>query len=292
MRTYLECYSCFFTQALRTARLIGLSEQKQKEIMKGVVRIVANLDTSEKPAEIGGQVYRLIRGKSGIHDPFKKIKEESNRMLLQFYPDMKKKANESKDPLQYAIKMAAGGNVIDYGIGEGNIRLDNIIAKIEQEQFGIFEYETFRKELEKAGTILFIGDNAGEIVFDRILIEELLPIVGRKNIIYSVRSVPVINDALIEDAEDVGITKLCRVISNGANTPGTILKLCSKKFLDIYETSDLIISKGQGNYEGLEGEPGNIYFLLKAKCQVVANHLGCSVGELILKKNCNANMPI
>ena len=275
-------------QALKTLRFIQISEEKQKEIIREAAGILAKLNYNENPAEIGGKVYSLIQKKTGVHDPFKEIKRECNRILLEFYPEIKKKVEKSKDPLLYALKMAACGNIIDYGIGGQNFDIQKIISSSEEEKFRICEYENFRKDLNKAKSILFLGDNAGEIVFDRILIEELKKIWNGGEIVYAVREAPIINDALMEDAEMVGLIEICTVISSGCSIPGTIIKSCSQKFLEIYEKSDLIISKGQGNYESMEGEKGkNIYFILKAKCEVIAKHLQCNNGDLICKRTNN-----
>jgi len=285
MKIYLDCYPCFLEQALKTLRFIQISEEKQKEIIREVAGILAKLNPGENPAEIGGKVYSLIQKKTGVHDPFKEIKRECNEILLRFYPEIKKKVEENKNPLLYALKMAACGNIIDYGIGGRNVDIKKVISSAAEEKFGICEYENFRKDLNKAKLILFLGDNAGEIVFDRILIEELKKNWNGGKIVYAVRESPIINDALMEDAEMVGLTEICTVISSGCSTPGTIIKLCSQKFLEIYEGSDLIISKGQGNYESMEGEKGkNIYFILKAKCEVVAKHLQCNTGDLVCKR--------
>jgi len=137
-----------------------------------------------------------------------------------------------------------------------------------------------KQALDSTESILYLGDNAGEIVFDKLLIEEM-----GKNIVYVVRNKPIINDALIEDARDCGIDKIARVISSGSDAPGTVLNLCSREFLEIYHKAPLIISKGQGNFEALSEEKAPIFYLLKVKCPVIAKDIGCKVNDLILKSN-------
>jgi len=173
--------------------------------------------------------------------------------------------------------MAIAGNVIDLGADpdfdlEGEMR--NLFTKDLLED----QFESFKHRLENARTVLYLADNAGETVFDRILIETM-----RKETVYAVRDIPIINDATIEDAQKSGIGKVARIVSSGCDAPGTILKRCSQEFLSLFAAADLIISKGQGNFESLSAEEAPIFFLLKVKCPVIARHLGAQPGEIILK---------
>ena len=281
MRTYLECIPCFFKQALKAARMAGADEDVQKKILDSLAAEVPKFPLSSTPPEMGRIVYRLVTEITGEEDPFKAIKDKYNKIALSLYPDLKSKVVHSQDRLLAAIKLAIAGNIIDFGVDNPFV-LEKEIENVFKKDFAIFDYQEFKEILKNAKQILYLADNAGEVVFDRILIEEL-----NREVIYVVRDKPVINDALIEDAKFCGIDKIAKVVSNGADAPGTILDLCSRDFLSLYAKAKLIISKGQGNFEGLSGEDdAPIFFLFKAKCPVIANDIGCKVDDIVLKYNC------
>ena len=281
MRTYLDCIPCFFKQALKAARIAGADEDVQKKMLDSLASEVPNFPLSSSPPEMGRIVYRLVREITGAEDPFKKVKDEYNKIALNVYPDLKSRVAHSKDRLLAAIRLAIAGNVIDFGV-DNPFNLEKEIEDVFKKDFVVFDYEEFKEVLKNTKQILYLADNAGEVVFDRILIEEL-----NREVIYVVRDKPVINDALIEDAKFCGIDKIAKVVSNGSDAPGTILSLCSKDFLTLYVKAKLIISKGQGNFEGLAGRSNApIFFLFKAKCPVIANDIGCKVDDIILKYNC------
>jgi len=182
-----------------------------------------------------------------------------------------------------AIKVAIAGNIIDFGVNNRISSGFNIEEELEdtlEQDFAIFDYADFKDALKDVDEILYLADNTGEIVFDRVLIEEL-----GKRVIYVVRDKPIINDATMEDALFCKMDKVARVISSGCDAPGTILRYCSKEFLTYYSRAKLIISKGQGNYETLSEEKKPVFFLLKTKCSIIANDLGCKTGDIILKAN-------
>jgi hypothetical protein len=276
MRAYLDCFPCFFKQTLETSRLITSDEEKVREILNKVSLLFPKIPRNATPPEIGREVYRIISEQTGVDDPYKEIKKKCIDQALSLYPEMKEIINSSKDKLQTAIRLSIAGNVIDFG-ANFNFELRKDIREILHREFGIFHYQEFCEILKKAKKILYLADNAGETVFDRLLIEEL-----GKPVIYAVRERPVINDATKEDAYSSGIHEVAEVISSGCDAPGTILKFCSKEFLEIYKSSDLIISKGQGNYEGLSDKTQPIFFFLKAKCSTIAYDIGIEQGDIIL----------
>ena len=288
MKTYLDCIPCFYRQALDAARIAGTDEIKQKQIVDKISQLIPDFPLEASPPEMGREIYSLIGKISGVRDPFKEIKKNSNKFALKLYPELKQEINNSEDRLLAAVKLSIIGNIIDYGaknsldvteeidyIFQGNFKTDNKNSPT------IFKYKQFKEALNKVDTIIYLADNAGEVVFDRLLIEELVEELG-KQVIYVVRGKPIINDALIEDAIFCGINKVAKVISSGSDAPGTILKYCSPEFMEIYQDAELIISKGQGNYESLSEEDKSIFFLFKAKCPVIAEDVGCKVGDMVL----------
>jgi len=283
MRIYLDCISCFVRQALDAARLATDDEQVHKEVIDQVLRMAADLDMSKSPPVIGQQIHRLIRGLVGSDDPYYKVKKQFNSMALKLYPDLRKQIISSNDPFETAVRIAIAGNIIDFGAKSSLTELE-VKETISDSLSGCLDLEqvkNFKNAVMEAEEILYLTDNAGEIVFDHLLIEQL-PI---NKITVVVKGSPVINDATIEDANVIGLSRIVEVIDNGSDGPGTILDTCSRNFLDRFEKADLIIAKGQGNYETLSGVNKNIFFLLKAKCPVIAEDVGSSVGEMILHNN-------
>lgn len=294
MKTYLDCIPCFFRQALESARIAGADETAQKEILNQICRLTPGFSMDSCPAEMGRSIYKVVKKVTGKADPYMEIKKRSNRFALGLYPRLKDRIASSGDRLLSAVRLAIIGNVIDYGV-KNSLNVRKEVKKSLAENFNtrggfsssMFNYREFRKRLAGAETILYLADNAGEVVFDRVLIEEIRSQFHRRKsqVVYAVRGSPAINDALIEDARFCGVDKIARIISSGSDAPGTILKFCSKRFTKIYKNANIVISKGQGNFEALSKEKGrSLFFLLKVKCSVIANSIGCEIGSIILKK--------
>lgn len=277
MKTYLDCLPCLLSQALQAARIATDDEKKIKKVLDETGSMLKNIPIESTPPESGRLVYHKVSEITGNLDPYRKLKNKSTEKALALYPSLKKQVDKSDDKLFAAIKIAVAGNVIDYG-ANWDFNLDDEIEDIFNKDFAICDYNVFKNRLNDAREILYIGDNAGECVFDRILIEEM-----NKPVIYAVRDSPIINDATYVDALQAGISQVATIVSSGTDAPGTVLKTCSAEFRNTYENSTFIISKGQGNYEGLSNEKHPILFLLKAKCNVIADDIGVNKGAIVLK---------
>ena len=283
MRIFLDCIPCFVRQALYSARLATDDEQIHEQVVREVLRLTADLDMRQSPPAIGQQIHRLIRKLVGHNDPYHVIKKQFNNLALKLYSELRKQIVGSDDQLETSVRLAIAGNIIDFGV-KTSLTASDLQETIAQSLNGHFnnnQIQEFRDAVRRAENILYLADNAGEIVFDRLLIERL-PI---EKITMVVKGKPVINDATMEDANIAGLTRIVEVIDNGSDAPGTILESCCKYFKDRFEKADLIIAKGQGNYETLSEIDKNIFFVLKAKCPVIARDLGCEVGEMILQKS-------
>lgn len=277
MKTYLECIPCFINQAFRAAKTATDDDNKIKIILDKAGAMISTISMEQTPPETGADIYKLISDVTGDNDPYYSIKQKNITHALSLYAGLKKRVENSNDPLLTAIRLAIAGNVIDLGID----RQFDIVKDIENTliaDFAEFDFDSFKNRLDQAESILYIGDNSGEGVFDRILIEQL-----NKPVVFATREIPVINDITVIEAEQIGITKIAKVISSGSKAPGTILKKCSRDFVGIFERSDMVISKGQGNYESLSDSKRDIFFMLKAKCSVIAKHLNVIVGDIIFK---------
>jgi len=277
VRTYLDCIPCFFNQALRAGRIATGDETKLKKLLDEIGAMLRDIPLESTPPETGMLIYEKVREITGEFDPYKEIKRASTEKALALYPSLKNKVEKSNDKLLTAIRIAIAGNVIDFGVSR-TFNIEEEIDKVLKQDFAIFDYDKFEDYLDKTDEILYIGDNAGESVFDRILIEKM-----KKPVIYVVREIPVINDVTYEDAVQAGIDKVAPILSSGTSAPGTVLETCNAEFKEVYKNSKFVIGKGQGNYEGLSDEKHPIFFLLKAKCWVIADDIGVNEGDIVLK---------
>lgn len=283
MKTYLECIPCFVRQGLDAARLATDDERIHEQVIREVLRLAADLDMSQSPPAIGQKIHRLIRGLINNGDPYRQAKEQFNNLALRLYPELEERVRGSEDPFETAVRLAIAGNIIDLGV-KTSLPESDVEKTIEQSLTASFDDSQIRALKDaaaRAENILYLADNAGEIVFDRLLIEQL----PTEKVAVVVKGEPVINDATMEDAKTAGLTDIVEVIDNGSDAPGTILETCSQRFRDRFENADLILAKGQGNYETLSDLDENIFFILKAKCPVIAGDIGCKIGDMILCYN-------
>lgn len=285
MRTSIDCIPCFMRQTLEAIRMVTDEQAVHENIIRKVLHLAATMDFTLSPPQMGQTIHRLIRKACNNKDPYYEIKKHCNALALKLYPEFKKHVDSSSDRFETAVRLAIAGNIIDFGV-TGRINDDSIHTSISESlilPINNGAVEELRNSIEGAQNILYLGDNAGEIVFDRILIEEM-PI---EKVTFAVRGFPIINDATREDAKETGLSSLVKVIDNGSDIPGTVLKECSQGFRKYFDQSDLIIAKGQGNYETLREECKNIFYLFKAKCPVIACDSGSTIGDIvILNKRC------
>ncbi len=281
IKSELDCLVCILRQALNTARLATDDEEKQRKIINLVARQIEKVNLNFPPSHISKIVYQIVTEITGVEDPFKSIKEKSNIEALSMLPELKMTVLSSSDPLYSALRVAVAGNIIDLGIGH-SYNLSEDVKKILNSKFEIDDYLLFRNDIKKGKKLLYLGDNAGEIVFDRILVEELVNF--GLEIKFCVKSKPIINDATMEDAVIAGISEIVPVIETGNNSIGVDLENGSEDFKREFFEADIIIAKGHGNFETCAGLPSNIYFLLKAKCDVVSRALGVKTGDIVFKK--------
>jgi len=273
----LDCMPCFLRQVLEAARMSTDDEKIQKAILIEATNIILNIDKYRSSPEVGRDIHKIVKKYTGIKDPYKELKEKSIETAEKIYPDMKYFLHKQNDRLYWALKISAVGNAMDAAIyGEETLK-KNFVEEFDK-KFQICDIEKLKENLKKAKTLLIIGDNAGETVFDRVLVEELLGY----EITYAVRSKPIINDATTQEAQKSKLHFGTKIISTGCDAPGVILEECSEEFKQIYNDADIIISKGQGNYETLSDKKRGIFFLLKAKCPVIANNIGVKTNDYVL----------
>ena len=282
MKSTLACLPCFVSQGLNVARMVTSDGRVQEQILREVLRRASQADLTQSPPQFGRSLHQWVRELTGQVDPYLAVKQESNRLALALLPVWRERLRTAANPRQTAVKMAIAGNVIDYGI-KGDLTAAQIPAALENSFAGPFtgDVEEFFAAAERATEILFLADNAGELVFDRLLLE-LLP---REKITVVVKGGPAINDALRADATVAGLDGWVAVTDTGCDGAGIVLETCSPEFQRRFARADLIIAKGQANFESLDGGGQNIFFLFKVKCAVVGRHIGQPVGTLVLHRN-------
>jgi damage-control phosphatase, subfamily I len=276
MKATVDCLECIVRQALRAARIAGDDSEMHRAVINSVVADIPGMDLNESPAVLSLGVYQIVNQISGVNDAYKTMKEEQNKMALLLEPELKQYVRDSREPIVTAIRLAAAGNIIDLGILQSHeIDPHEAIGKAMNAPLDIEHTEKFLEDLKHCDELLYLLDNSGEIVFDKVLIRELQKYT---RVTAVVKAGPIINDACMEDAKQVGVTDLCEVIDNGGAFVGSPLSLIPDHFRKRMEKADIILGKGQGNYETVDDFDGNVYLLLKIKCEVVAQHSGLPLG--------------
>ena len=282
MKAHLECIPCLLRQVLEATKMSTTDEVVREKSLREVTIYLSNEQWTKILPELGTNVHRIVKRVTGNIDPYKQLKEKYNYTALELYPKLKFIVENSEDPLLAATKVAIAGNVIDFG-PKVNISLEEEVKNVLDNELVINDIGQLRKSVLKSGKLLYLADNAGETVFDRILIEELLK--RNVEVTYAVKDAPILNDATFRDAEIARITDIAEVMSIGTDCTGILFEECSKKFIEEFENSSLVISKGQGNYESLNDiKDKEIFFLLKIKCPIIADDVKVQAGSTVLKR--------
>lgn len=280
MKSCMDCIPCFVRQSLDAARFVSENPTVHEFALRQVLSELSEVDLDRSPPETGQAIHRIIRNCTGVQDPYKNVKQRSNEIAFALYPELKARVEKSEDSLETAARLAIAGNIIDFAI-EQHIGPSLIVSSAEDAltaPISCGAVRKFREAVDSAERILYLADNAGEIVFDRLLTEQM----PTQRITLAVRGAPVLNDATMLDAKEAGLTDIVDVIDNGSDAPGTVLHDCSKEFVRRFHDADLVVSKGQGNYETLSHIPKRTFYLLKVKCPVIEWHSGYPVGSLAL----------
>lgn len=278
MKTNVECLPCFVRQSLQVARIAGCPQSLQLAVVQKVAALAAGLDVALSPPANAGLIYRAIADITGCEDPYRLLKKTSNAQALKILPGLRREIRGSVSEFSMAVRFAIAGNIIDYGA----FATFDILGALEKCRHHppVIDHTALLKsrveDLRQGAKVLYLADNSGEIVYDLLLLEYL----SRYNpeITVAVKDGPIINDALVEDARAAGLDQLGRIISNGTRCPGTVLAECSGEFREAFSAADLVISKGQGNFESLSEVDRGIFFLLTLKCPVAARHLAERAG--------------
>lgn len=288
MRIKPDCIPCILKMVTSAIRTVNEDEGSLKEVLIKILQIPAlrGLDWDGTSPEVIEQVLKVIMEIFHNPDPFRTLKEVQNQKGLELYPKMKQVVQGAADPLEVAVQLAILGNNIDLMVSDRSIEVEKSFEKGLDKPLPEKTCRVFREKLLKTKRLVYLGDNSGEVVFDRLLIETIHSLVDLE-VFFVVRSSPALNDVTRREAELVGIEQVATVIENGqkAPVPGTILSRCSPEFRDLFQKSDLIISKGGGNFDTLEEEKNHskdIAFMLLAKCHPYCQYFQTSLYQPIL----------
>ncbi len=286
MRVHAECYQCFIGQAIKSARLHKNDRYDLLKPVQSVVEVLHGIDIELPPPLISEDVYGAIRKALDINDPYREIKKKYNDIALSYQKLMEKEILNSDNPLLFSIRLALAGNIIDFGSQMGKFDLESTIEDTVHSPLDLTDFNRFVVEIEKAKNLVLLLDNAGEIVFDKILIETIKKLYPKINVSVIVRGGPIINDVTVEDAEYIGLDKVANVVDSGQVIPGFWPYTASFEAKKVFNSADVVISKGQGNFETLsEIDDTRVYFLFLVKCDVVAHYLGMKKLSKIFIKN-------
>lgn len=286
MRVQTDCYACILSQSVRLAKLASPNPEEQSRLIRRMLQKVLEADDRATPPEFAGQFNEIVSEVSGIDDPFREVKDQSTRLGLELLPELRELAEEQPDPFEAKVRMAIGGNIIDYGVNpEFNLlEAEAGIREVFDLPFDRTACADLKRRMDRAKRIFYMLDNCGEAVVDRLLMEPYAD-----KLVIGVRGKPVLNDVTRREAMLSGID-FAPVLDTGDRAPGVSLRRSSPEILDALHSADLVISKGQGNFESLDEDfRGPVYFLLRIKCKVIAERLRQPLGSIqILGRNLHA----
>jgi hypothetical protein len=272
-------------QTLEAARMAGADAALQRRIMRQALDLLGQHSAGivSMPPELAYQIHRLVREQTGAEDPYGDAKQASTERALALYPELKQIVSQADDPLDAALRISIAGNIIDLGHSL-TYDLKSTLDRVLTQPFALDRREALRARASSARRILYLADNAGETVFDRVLIETLnVPVT------YAVKGGPVLNDATRSDALEAGIAPVAEIVETGSDAPGTILSQCSDDFRRRFEEAELILAKGQANYETLSDRGARVFFLLQIKCAIIGEDIGAPVGSIVVWQGNPAN---
>jgi len=282
MNALIDCIHCYLKQAVSCMEMANVPDERKKEVLYELMDFIKSLDPEASPAYNSSLVllktYEIIQN----NDPYCFAKKQSNALALELYENVKKKVFESQDPLYNSLKVSVAGNVIDLGI-KRDFDVESELAHAFEFGFSIDDYVLLKQKVQNGKNIVVVGDNAGEIVFDKILVEVLNQM--GKDVYYIVKTKPILNDATLEDAKEVGMDKIATIVDTGVGLLGVPKEFVSSKFKQLILNADIVISKGQANFESLdefEEIQDNVFYLLKIKCEFLAKKLNFKHGDLVL----------
>ncbi len=279
MELFLDCMPCMHRQVLEAARTATTDEACQARIMDSAALVLSRRAEFATAPAMAQAIHAIVRHETGVADPYAGVKRRDLDAALGLESLLWQFADGSDDPLRTALKVAVTGNVMDSAI-YADLDIAACVTEELERPFARCDLAELTADLASARTVLVLGDNTGETVFDKVLLAALAA--GGRELVYAVREAPIINDATLAEAHEAGLDAYATLVSSGSVAPGTILEDCTPEFRELFRDADVVISKGQGNFESLSSPGRPVYFLLKAKCALVARLLDTAVGDYVL----------
>lgn len=285
MKMHDKCLPCMVNQVIKVANITDVNNKEV--LLKEVFTYLSKMDFEATTPEIIGEIFGIIKKHTNNPDPYKETRNYYNTLFLKLLPEFERKIEQAENSFELAVRYAIVGNIIDFNPIHNTLLEDifDYFERMEQLELAIDDSKELAEDILNSKTLLYLGDNCGEICMDKILLRKIKELNPNIKIFFGVRGKPVVNDSIAEDAYAVGIDEYAEVIDNGDGSLGTVLNRTSYGFKEVYKKADVVIAKGQANYECLSEEKKNIYFLLMTKCDVIANDIGVSEKRMICMKN-------
>ena len=285
MRLHDKCLPCVVNQVIKVANITGIT--KKEELLREVFTYLSKMNFDETTPEIIGEIFNMIKRHTKNPDPYKETRNYYNTLFMELLPEFERKIDQAENSFMLAVRYAIVGNIIDFNPIHNTLLEDiyDCFDNMEQLELAIDDSSALMKDISIAGTLLYLGDNCGEICMDKILLKKIKELNPNVKLFFGVRGKPVVNDSISDDAYSVGIDEYAEIIDNGDGSLGTVLNRTSPVFKEVYNKADVVIAKGQANYECLSEEDKNIYFLLMTKCDVIAKDIGVEEKKMICMKN-------
>lgn len=291
MKSYPECIACLFNQTLQAQQTFTLSDGETREVMNTLGSSLRTFEEGISPPVIATVIQHELERLLDREDPYRDIKNESTNRILEHLDEVRHVIRSSSDPLRSAALLAIGGNAIDYGVFGNAVDVEKVIRdalgtmESTEEATHSLAYEEYKEHLSRSSRLLYILDNAGEVVFDRLLIETMKQMYSSLNITVAVRNRPILNDVTLSDAHFAGIDQVAdALVVSACDSAGAVIGQAGPAMQRAYQEADIIVAKGQGNYEAMSDEKGPVYFFLKVKCPAVSRETGEPVGTYLLKR--------
>ena len=285
MKLHDKCLPCVINQVIKVANITGIT--KKEELLREVFTYLSKMNFDETTPEIIGEIFDMIKRHTKNPDPYKETRNYYNTLFMELLPEFERKIDQAENSFMLAVRYAIVGNIIDFNPIHNTLLEDiyDCFDNMEQLELAIDDSSALMKDISIAGTLLYLGDNCGEICMDKILLKKIKELNPNVKLFFGVRGKPVVNDSISDDAYSVGIDEYAEIIDNGDGSLGTVLNRTSPAFKEVYNKADVVIAKGQANYECLSEEDKNIYFLLMTKCDVIAKDIGVEEKKMICMKN-------
>jgi damage-control phosphatase, subfamily I len=278
MKLFLDCLPCMLRQVLDSSRMVTDNPEVHEKIMQDAIKLLRDYNEFQYAPALCEAMHKIVKKHTGASDPYAQVKERDIETAKKVWSQIIQFNKDRSNTLYWALKTSATGNMMDSAL-YSNLDLEDWLIKELEKPFSVCDLTNLEEDLKIAKSVLIIGDNAGETVFDKVLVQHLHDF----DVTYAVRNEPIINDVTLEDAYTSGMDQLAKIVSTGCNAPGAILEQCSQSFIDLFRNADIVISKGQGNFEALAENERKIYFLLKAKCSMIAQKLHVGLNEYAFK---------